>query len=142
MTKYVSILLAAALSCTASLASGQQSTVKIRPVPIQKTSPVSGAQMYSTYCAVCHGADGKGNGPAAPALKTIPTNLTTLAKKNNGKFPAEHVSAVLQFGVATPAHGNADMPIWGDLMRTLPSSSMQLHQRIVNLTDYLKTMQN
>jgi len=141
MSKYVSILLSAALFGTASLAFGQQSTVKIKPIPIQKTSPVSGSQMYSTYCAVCHGADGKGNGPAAPALKTAPTNLTTLAEKNHGVYPADHVRATLQFGVATPAHGNAEMPIWGDLMRTLPSSSTELHQRVVNLTEYLKTMQ-
>ncbi|MBZ5572099.1 MAG: cytochrome c [Acidobacteriia bacterium] len=48
-------------------------------------SPASGQQMYSAYCAVCHGNDGKGGGPAAEALKVPPPDLTVLARKNGGK---------------------------------------------------------
>jgi mono/diheme cytochrome c family protein len=101
--------------------------------------------MYATYCAVCHGADGAGSGPAAPALKTHPTDLTALSRKNGGVFPADHIQTVLKFGVKTPAHGSAEMPIWGGLMLTLggtsPDSAMEVQQRIVNLTSYLKQMQ-
>jgi mono/diheme cytochrome c family protein len=120
-------------------------TPNIKLVPIKPTSPVSGQQMYATYCAVCHGADGRGNGPAATALKTDPTDLTVLSRTHGGVFPSDHVQAVLKFGVETPAHGSADMPIWGNLMVTLdgnnPHSAMEVHQRIVNLTSYLKQMQ-
>jgi mono/diheme cytochrome c family protein len=41
--------------------------------------------MFTPYCAPCHGVDGAGNGPAASAMKTPPTNLTQLAKKHDGK---------------------------------------------------------
>ena len=146
MSKYVSVLLAAALSSAALLGIAQQTaTPKIKNVPIQQTSPTSGEQMYASYCAVCHGRDGSGNGPAAPALKMAPTDLRTLSQNNGGTFPSDHVAAVLQFGVSNPAHGTPDMPIWGDLMRTLnhnpQQGSMEVKQRISNLTDYLKTLQ-
>src|ERR1019366_10393602 len=103
--------------------------------PIQQTSAASGQQMYVTYCAVCHGADGRGNGPAARALKAPPADLTTLSQRNGGVFPENHVNSVLQFGSENPAHGSADMPIWGDLMLTLHAGSSnpdgQVRQRIV-----------
>ena len=60
----------------------------IQHVPMKPTSPVSGKEMYTNYCAVCHGTEGKGNGPAAEALKTPPSDLTVLSKKNGGKYPA------------------------------------------------------
>ncbi len=50
---------------------------------------VRGPDLYHAHCAACHGSDGKGNGPAAAALKTKPADLTVLAKNNGGKFPTE-----------------------------------------------------
>ncbi|HEY5504592.1 MAG TPA: cytochrome c, partial [Sedimentisphaerales bacterium] len=44
----------------------------------------AGRSEYQSSCAVCHGIDGKGNGPAAEELKRRPIDLTVLAKKNNG----------------------------------------------------------
>ena len=64
-------------------------------IPVNKTAPNDGKQMYTNYCAPCHGENGKGSGPAAPALKSQPTNLTLLSKNNNGKFPDAHVVTVL-----------------------------------------------
>jgi mono/diheme cytochrome c family protein len=52
--------------------------------------------MYASYCAVCHGANATGNGPAQSALKIPATDLTTLAQKNGGKYPGLHVSSVLR----------------------------------------------
>ena len=138
-------LLAGLIYASTSLVMAQQAVPKIKPVPIQPTSPASGTQMYATYCAVCHGAQGYGNGPAATAMKAHPTDLTLLAQSNAGTFPAEHVMTILKFGTANPAHGSADMPVWGDLMLTLhgtsPDDAIVVHQRIVNLTNYLKQIQ-
>jgi len=65
------------------------------------------------YCASCHGEDAKGHGPVAQGLKEPPPDLTTLAKRNNGKFPADYVKNVLIHGAKLPAHGTPDMPVWG-----------------------------
>ncbi len=122
-----------------------QTNVQVKQVPVNPTSAASGKLMYQNYCIVCHGADGKGDGPAAVALKDQPTDLTMLAKNNGGKFPDDRVYTVLQFGVETPAHGTKDMPIWGPALRSLAKGSsaadMQEHQRIANLTMYLKSLQ-
>lgn len=151
MSKYAFALLSVALCCALFPAAAQQpmqqSVPKINPVPIQPTSPASGQQMYASYCAACHGATGVGNGPAAPAMKVPPTDLTLLARHNSGTFPTMHIISVLEFGAKVPAHGTADMPVWGDLMLSLHTSSAPDHnsgeilQRIANLTVYLKTLQ-
>jgi mono/diheme cytochrome c family protein len=146
MQKPILIALLAGLIYSPSLlGTAQQTTTTIRIVPIQQTSPASGPQMYATYCAVCHGAKATGDGPAAAAMKTPPADLTTLSQRNHGAFPAAHVGTILQFGVETPAHGTSQMPIWGDLLASLHASSGDtstvVHQRIVNLTSYLKQIQ-
>jgi mono/diheme cytochrome c family protein len=144
MPNRIHVAFVAGLLATAAFGIAQTNT-QIKEVPLQQTSPASGKQMYATYCAVCHGVDGRGNGPAAVALKTQPTNLVTLAKANGGKYPSAHIYSVLQFGTETAAHGSKDMPVWGPALRSLdrgaPSPEMQEHQRIANLTDYLKTLQ-
>jgi mono/diheme cytochrome c family protein len=95
-------------------AQAQSQSKQVKQEPVQTTSPNSGAEMFHSYCAPCPGADGKVDGPAAASLKNPPANLTQLAKKNGGKFPGDHVTAVFRNGVAG-AHGSSDMPIWGPL---------------------------
>ena len=98
--------------------------------------------MYDSYCAVCHAKDGKGNGPAASAMKTPPIGLTLLAKNNGGKFPAAHVAAVLKGQAMTPSHGSQDMPIWGPLFSSISQGHEgQVQQRITNLVSYLEGVQ-
>jgi len=144
MPNRIHVAFVAGLLATAAFGIAQTNT-QIKEVPMQHTSPASGQQMYATYCAVCHGVDGRGNGPAAVALKAQPTNLATLSKDNGGKFPGAHIATVLQFGMDTPAHGSKDMPVWGPALRSLdrgsPAPDMEEHQRIANLTEYLKTLQ-
>lgn len=143
MSKYIVALMLAGLSA-GFIGMSQQPAPVVKTAAVQQTSPASGAQMYATYCASCHGAKGMGDGPVAQALKTPPINLTTLSAKNGGVFPFEHVSAVLKFGVENPAHGSPEMPVWGDLMRTLQPTDDKdnfVRLRIYNLTEYLKQIQ-
>jgi mono/diheme cytochrome c family protein len=131
----VALLLALVISVTA-----QEKTIK--KTPITYTSPASGQEMYNHYCAVCHGKDGKGNGPAASALKDPVTDLTTLAKRNQGEFPALRVAAVLRGQAQIGAHGTAEMPIWGPLFwRMSGGSGAEVQQRIANLSKYMESMQ-
>jgi mono/diheme cytochrome c family protein len=151
MPNRIHVAFVAGLLATAAFGIAQQiptrvnTPMQIKEVPVRPTSPASGKQMYDTYCAVCHGADARGNGPAAEALKTQPTNLLNLARENGGKFPDAHIYAILQFGIETPAHGAKDMPIWGPALRSLdrgtPAPEMEEHQRIANLTNYLRSIQ-
>ena len=135
-------LLAAASFCFA-----QESTEKkpeVKKVVIKQTSASSGKEMFTQYCAPCHGVDGAGKGPAASAMKTQPTNLTQLAKKRDGYYPANTVAGVLKFGSggANPAHGSADMPIWGPLLQSLDKyHDSVVQQRISNIVTYIETLQ-
>jgi mono/diheme cytochrome c family protein len=123
-------------------ASAQKPAVAVKHVPITKTSASSGKEMFVNYCAVCHGKDGKGNGPAAPALKVPPADLTTLAQRNGGKFDSAHVAAVISGKAATPAHGSQDMPVWGPLFSSISQGhTSEVQQRIANLVKYIETLQ-
>jgi mono/diheme cytochrome c family protein len=114
--------------------------VEVKKVPVHYNNMVEGAPLYRTYCATCHGPAGKGNGPAAPALKTPPPDLTIMAKNNNGKFPDLKVMHVLENGTDLTAHGSKDMPIWGPIFRSMGPDYVG-HMRQVNLTQYLKSIQ-
>ena len=115
---------------------------KIKKVPARYTSPASGKAMYMNHCAACHGADAKGNGPAAAALKTAPTDLTTLTKNNNGKFPANHVYSSIIGDLNVLAHGTPEMPMWGNVYRSMSAGhDAEVQQRISNLTGYIESLQ-
>jgi len=114
----------------------------VKKVPVTPTSPASGHEMFKTYCAACHGVEGKGNGPAGPALKKQPANLTELTQRNNGKFPELKVYDTIKGDLDMPAHGSRDMPIWGSLFSSISHGSPgEVQMRISNLTDYIKTIQ-
>lgn len=120
----------------------QEQKNQIRKVPIEYTSPSSGADMFRSYCAACHGNDGKGTGPAASALKKAPADLTLLTRKNGGKFPAVAIGNTIKGDASGPgAHGSRDMPMWGDIFRNVSAGSMGVELRVSNLTDYIKGLQ-
>ena len=132
----------ALLVCTVILAAGclgsAQQPPKIKRVAPGIISAADGPGMFRAYCAVCHGLDGMGNGPAAAALKKQPADLTQLSRKNNGKFPAYHVANVIQGAGETAAHGSREMPIWGTVFRTLGDT---VKLRVDNLTSYIDSIQ-
>src|ERR1035438_5978942 len=95
------------LAC--GILSGQTSP-QVRKSPVKETPPDSGREMYLQYCASCHGMAGKGDGPAAAALKAAPSNLTTLSARNKGVFPEIRISRVIEGADELSAHGSRDMP--------------------------------
>jgi len=101
---------------------------------------LSGKDMFKSYCASCHGEDAKGHGPVAPALKVAPPDLTLLAKRNNGKYSADYVNNVVLHGVNTPAHGSAEMPIWGPVFVGINDQRLVI-LRVNKLSEYLETLQ-
>jgi hypothetical protein len=65
------------------------------------------------HYAACHGTAARGDGPAAPALKTVPADLTRLSARNGGKFPEARVRRYIEGLDEISAHGSRDMPVWG-----------------------------
>jgi mono/diheme cytochrome c family protein len=98
--------------------------------------------MYKAYCAVCHGMTGKGNGPAAEALKVPPSDLTTLAKRNGGRYPSDHVRSAIEGDLRLAAHGSKEMPVWGELFwRMSQGHSPEVQLRVSNLNQYIESLQ-
>lgn len=112
---------------------------KIEQAPIKPTPASDAARMFDSYCAVCHGKTGVGNGPAASALAKAPADLTRISARNSGTYPDVRVKRYIEGLDEVAAHGTRDMPMWGDLFRSLNRDTAQI--RIQALSDYLKGMQ-
>lgn len=136
-TRYLIVLIAIAF---AGVVSATAQTVKHETAAM--TSPSSGKDMFMSYCASCHGKDAKGDGPAANALKQLPADLTTLAKRSGGKYPSDRVASVLRGQANLMAHGDQEMPVWGPVFwRMSQGHEEQVQMRIANLSKYLESLQ-
>lgn len=103
---------------------------------------LSGAEMCRTYCASCHGIDGKDSGPVAPWLKKAPPDLTQIAKRHNGQFPPDfRIMRIIDGYDIEAVHGSRDMPIWGNYFRGKQRDEGIVSLREHNLTEYLKSIQ-
>ena len=117
-----------------------QTQTKVKTVPTRTTYEVSGKTLFTDHCAACHGQDGKGKGPALPALKVPPPDLTQLAKQNGGIFPSSRVQERLMT-VDVASHGSSDMPVWGPVFRQMsPNHDLRI-VRATNVTKYIESIQ-
>ncbi|MDD2919288.1 c-type cytochrome [Rhodoferax sp.] len=117
----------------------------------QRAKTDLGKMEFDANCAVCHGADGKGNGSLRELLRVSPTDLTQLAKKNQGILPMGRMYEVID-GANVPSHGTRDMPIWGrtyqaenaqNLLEARGSFDAQalVRARILALIEYINRLQ-
>jgi cytochrome c553 len=137
LTGLIGIVIASGIFCLS-----QENTTSVKHTTAGMTSPSSGKEMFESYCASCHGKDAKGDGPAAGALKQQPADLTTLAKRNGGKFPADQVTTILRGQAKLVAHGDQDMPVWGPVFWRMSQGHEEIVQmRVANLTKYLESLQ-
>jgi mono/diheme cytochrome c family protein len=140
----------AAVMATAALAVATQATTQqttpqapkptIKHEPARPINSLEGKDTFAAYCATCHGQDAKGHGPAAPALKVPPADLTTIAKRHNGKFSPVDVETKIA-GNDLPAHGTSEMPIWGPIFRSISKDRDIDTIRMKNLVKYLESIQ-
>lgn len=119
----------------------------------KKSATDFGARLYSDSCAICHGAQGKGNGVGIEFLNRQPADLTVLSKNNGGVFPLERVQQVIDGRDLVKGHGSRDMPVWGRVFaaETVKADEhyfdapydmeMYVRSRILALTDYLHRIQ-
>jgi len=113
---------------------------QVKKEPIPAPMGVDGAGTFMAYCAQCHGIAGRGDGPAAKALKIPPADLTQVSKRHNGQFPAAAVKNSIAGDHAMPAHGTRDMPMWGPVFRSVENPSVT-ELRITNLVKYVEQLQ-
>lgn len=140
MTLLKTLLICALLFFAVALAAQNSPLVDKNQLPPAYVP--SGKTMFKQYCASCHGADAKGRGPATPTLNTRVPDLTTLAKRHEGKFPYEYVASTLRFGPGFSSHGSKEMPVWGPIFQYLDNyDEAAVNQRIKNLCDFLESLQ-
>ena len=97
---------------------------------------------YGRYCVACHGPEGKGDGSLAGDLRVPVPDLTLLASRNGGTFPAERVSRIIAGGEVAHGHGTNDMPAWGDAFKkTKGTDEATVQAAIRNLAEYLHSLQ-
>jgi len=127
---------------------GCSATMQHDGQPPEATQPgaaiVGGRDAFVRACASCHGADGRGGGPVAAALRSPPPDLTTLTRRATGRFPRERVIAVLSGDMPEAAHGNKELPVWSE--RFAPradgaSATTPTDARMEAIVDYLASIQ-
>ena len=104
-----------------------------------------GRNYYIRYCAACHGASGRGDGPVAGQLKKPPTDLTRIAARRHGTFPDAEMGKFIDGRSVVPAHGTREMPIWGKRFAGLYGDDSVAEEvtrgKIGVLVQYLKSIQ-
>jgi mono/diheme cytochrome c family protein len=112
----------------------------------QDYADFTGAQLFARFCASCHGAQGRGDGPVAPTLKVEVPDLTRLVKRQGDPFPVEQVRRIVDGREVIAAHGARRMPVWGYEFATAtasePEAGAENAARVVDrIVDHLKTFQ-
>lgn len=111
--------------------------------PGSAVATVGGAYAFRTYCASCHGIDGKGEGPLTDSLRYHPPDLTLIAKRNGGEFPTDKVIRIVDGRKPVKGHGGPDMPIWGDAFRNAETGydDEAARAKVRSVVEHLKTIQ-
>lgn len=132
-------------SQTPSKAGAEQPTseIKLKMVRITPHPVSAGREMYSSYCATCHGEDGKGYGPASAALSRGAPDLTLLASQNRGVYPKYKITnALSKFGEPHQMGTRSEMPDWYrafvSLDRICPAMA---EERARSISKYVETLQ-
>jgi len=117
-----------------ALGMGSASAAEVR-------SPAQAA--YLRYCSACHGEGGKGDGVASQTMRPHPTDLTALAKSNNGEFPSTKIIRVIDGRDSVRAHGDPNMPVWGEILKIEDGIAQEAKVRgkVALITEYLRTIQ-
>jgi hypothetical protein len=106
---------------------------------------LSGPELYQHFCASCHGVKARGNGPVARTLKAKVPDLTRVAARNGGIYPAEQVRQTVDGMRLRDAHGTRDMPVWGWQFYAIDGEDPVRRERaaefIRRLVDYVASIQ-
>lgn len=104
-----------------------------------------GRDLFEQHCELCHGAEGKGDGPLADELRVAPPNLTEIALRRGGTFPEVEVREIIDGRRRVRAHGRSEMPIWGRVFGgpAVPdvAKAAAAREKLDQLVAYLRAIQ-
>jgi len=147
--KLTQIILVAGVTIVCAGTTSGEVVIREAPLKWEKVANSDGDELFSNLCAACHGAGGKGDGPAVNALDKAVPDLTVLAANNDGVYAHEKVEDVISGKYRIVAHGAIDMPMWGEqFMYVSPgpgvySTPRRYHarERIHNLSNHIGSLQ-
>jgi hypothetical protein len=100
---------------------------------------------YVRYCGACHGPGGKGDGVASSFMRPAPIDLTQIAKKNGGEFPFMRVMETIDGRATVRAHGDPQMPVWGEIFAKEASrpetKRAEIQGKVMAITEYIRSIQ-
>jgi mono/diheme cytochrome c family protein len=106
---------------------------------------MSGKDLYGRFCASCHGAEGRGNGPVSASLNVEVPDLTLIARRSGGAYPRERILRIIDGRYVMGAHGSRTMPIWGEDLSKLeignPDAERATRTILDRLADYVWQLQ-
>lgn len=115
------------------------------PVRAAETQPDTGKALYVKYCGACHGPEARGDGIAGTFIRPKPPDLTLIAKRNHGEFPARKVMEIIDGRNSLRAHGDPDMPVWGEIFHEQAAwdarRRAEVQEKIRLITEHLGTIQ-
>ena len=111
-----------------------------------RAAETSNKAVYLKYCGACHGSEGKGDGIVSQLMRPGPTDLTQIAKQHGGEFPTLGIMQVIDGRKSVRAHGDPDMPVWGELLRSpaggVVGKEPPARSTVMQITDYLRSVQS
>jgi hypothetical protein len=89
--------------------------------------------------------DADGTGPVEPFTSAHAPDLTRIAARNGGTFPAEQVFRTVDGQFESPPPNTRHMPIWGYELFTGEGDDQAAHQRVLDIehriVKYLQSIQ-
>jgi mono/diheme cytochrome c family protein len=110
---------------------------------VARAQEPTGASLFLTHCATCHGAEGEGGGPVASVMSISVPNLRAIAMRNGGVYPAGDVAAYIDGREQPAAHGSRTMPVWGDFLGAADAKNAEesVRTRIAALVSFIERLQ-
>lgn len=106
---------------------------------------MSGQDLYGRFCASCHGAEGRGDGPVAASLRVEVPDLTRIASRAHGADARDRITRIIDGRYIIGAHGTRLMPVWGEDLARLelgnPDAERSAQTIIARLADYVGSLQ-
>jgi len=103
--------------------------------------PAEGHKLYDQHCAVCHGPNGRGDGPLAEDLKVAPADLAAISKRRDGHFPDVEIREIIDGRRRVRGHGGSEMPVWGRVFSRGTFGEVEADAKLDALVAYLRSLQ-